>query len=41
VRPVTFHEYPVVLRVPKSTYSRLAEGEQRINETYAAAWVRD
>ncbi len=41
VRPVTFHEYPVVLRVPKKTYSRLTEDEKRLNETYTGAWVRD
>ena len=41
VRPVTFHEFPVVPRNPKAAYSRLDEHAQKVNRDFAGRWVRD
>jgi hypothetical protein len=41
LRPVTYHEFAVVPRSPKSAYERLTMDQRRINHIYAGTWVRD
>ena len=41
LRPVTYHEYPVIPRTPKARYEQMDERQRKLNAAFVGRWVRD
>jgi hypothetical protein len=40
-KPITYHEFVIVPKSPKSVYEQLSEEQRRANAEWAGRWVRD